>query len=131
MKASKSLLVTFSLTMSSSSWAFFTTPAQTLHLTHPRKHFTGSSSLQVVPPEILMTDHMDTSTQMLNHMQLLLSDAAVKDTVESGGGWWDNYLNLYKTCLLFVHDTIDQPLRNNGWDQTWGVSIAVFTAGTF
>lgn len=28
-----------------------------------------------------------------------------------------------------MHSTIDQPLRSAGWDQTWGVSIFLFTAG--
>jgi YidC/Oxa1 family membrane protein insertase len=74
----------------------------------------------------MIADQLDT-THMLQNIQLLVSDAVA--TKENSGGWWDNYLNLYKTCLLFVHDTIDQPLRNTGWDQTWGVSIAVFTAG--
>jgi hypothetical protein len=62
----------------------------------------------------------------------LLSDAAVaaKNEQESSG-WWESYLNLYKNSLLFVHKTIDEPLRNRGWDQTWGVSIAAFTARKF
>ena len=30
---------------------------------------------------------------------------------------------------MFVHSTIDQPLRNAGFDQTWGPSIFLFTTG--
>lgn len=131
MRVSKSLLVsTVTASLISSSWAFVL-PAQSKHfnknniqVTPPRKHSTTVSSLHVIPPELMIADHLDT-THMLQNIQLLVSDAVT--TKENSGGWWDNYLNLYKTCLLFVHDTINQPLRNTGWDQTWGVSIAVFT----
>ena len=133
MRVSKSLLVsTVTASLISSSWAFVL-PAQSKHfnnnniqVTPPRKHSTTVSSLHVIPPELMIADHLDT-THMLQNIQLLVSDAVT--TKENSGGWWDNYLNLYKTCLLFVHDTIDQPLRNTRWDQTWGVSIAVFTTG--
>lgn len=51
--------------------------------------------------------------------------AATKDL-----SWWDQYLLIFKNTLNFVHSTIDGPLRSAGWDQTWGVSIFLFTAST-
>lgn len=57
----------------------------------------------------------------------LLSDAAVA-AVEEEASSWEKYLQLYKGALELVHSTIDQPLRSVGWDQTWGVSIFIFTA---
>jgi hypothetical protein len=46
-------------------------------------------------------------------------------------GWWAAYLSIFRSALLFVHDSVDQPLRNAGFDQTWGVSIAIFTASKY
>lgn len=57
----------------------------------------------------------------------LLADAAA-DVATKDDGWWGAYLNIFKTCLLFVHNTIDAPLRSVGVTQTWGVAIAIFTA---
>lgn len=66
-------------------------------------------------------DSLSTST--------LLSDTTAAVVEESkDGGWWNNYLQLYKNALELVHTTVDQPLKNVGWDQTWGVSIFLFTA---
>ncbi len=66
-------------------------------------------------------DSLSTST--------FLSDAAAAAVEESkDGGWWNNYLQLYKNALELVHTTVDQPLKSVGWDQTWGVSIFLFTA---
>ena len=57
-----------------------------------------------------------------------LSDAAV-DAAKQDEGWWQAWLNIFKFTLQFVHDTIDQPLRNAGITQTWGIAIMIFTAG--
>lgn len=74
-----------------------------------------------------MTDMM---TTLAHHHHLVLADAATADaaTKAEDAGWWAAYLNIFKTCLLFVHNTIDAPLKSVGWDQTWGPSIAIFTA---
>jgi YidC/Oxa1 family membrane protein insertase len=73
-------------------------------------------------------------THELNHAIDLLQDLpsiAIADTasVASSGGWFDSYLNIFKTGLLFVHDVIDAPLKSAGIQQTWGLAIALFTAG--
>jgi hypothetical protein len=57
--------------------------------------------------------------------------SATAADASSNDGWWSAYLNIFKTALLAVHTTIDQPLRSMGITQTWGPSIALFTAGTF
>jgi hypothetical protein len=99
----------------------------------------------VVPPEVvqsLLTDshawssHLvqglnDASTADLSTFTLADAAAAVAETsdaVEKDGGWWASYLNIFKSTLLLVHSTIDGPLRSVGFTQTWGVSIAIFTA---
>lgn len=61
----------------------------------------------------------------------VLSDAAADAAavaVKKGPGWWQSYLSVFKSCLITVHSTIDGPLRKMGFTQTWGPSIAVFTA---
>ena len=58
-----------------------------------------------------------------------LADAAAAASTENNGGWWSAYLNIFKTALSAVHNTIDGPLRSIGVEQTWGPSIALFTAG--
>jgi hypothetical protein len=78
-----------------------------------------------VPPGPEAMDFLHTA---VSSTSTLLSDAAAA-VPDEPTGWWANYLNVYKNSLLFVHSTIDQPLRNAGFDQTWGPSIFLFTAG--
>ncbi|GMH84398.1 hypothetical protein TrVE_jg5147 [Triparma verrucosa] len=52
--------------------------------------------------------------------------AAVGETEKNG--WWEQYLQIFKTGLLIVHDNlVDPPLAKMGVEHTWGVSIATFT----
>jgi len=55
--------------------------------------------------------------------------AQAEADVAADDGLWQAYLNLFKGALLFVHDTIDEPLKNAGISHSWGISIALFTAG--
>jgi len=103
--------------------------------TSGRKHMLPAD---VVDPFLL--EHLSTSMQQLSQhnggmlslsaadvlasSQLLAAEAAEKT------GWWQSYLNIFKSTLQLVHSTIDGPLRSVGIDQTWGVSIFIFTAGT-
>lgn len=89
-------------------------------------------SVSVVRP--MMIEHWDTLDQLLQHQDVLLqstshfladASAAVSDGEKSD--WWQSYLNIFTMSLTFVHSVLDQPLRNVGFEQTWGVSIAVFT----
>jgi len=57
-----------------------------------------------------------------------LADAAA---TTNQNGWWQSYINIFKTTLSFVHSTIDGPLRSAGIEQTWGISIFLFTACTY
>jgi hypothetical protein len=80
----------------------------------------------------ILPEHVDSMSVAIDHLQyfssILLSDATETVPVQDGG-WWSNYLGLFKSFLSFIHSTIDQPLRDQGITQTWGVSIALFTAG--
>lgn len=87
------------------------------------------------PLSALGPEHVDALSTALSHSdfvatssQLLAdaADAAVDATKDSG--WWQSYLNLFKSALTLVHSTIDPPLRSMGITETWGISIAVFTA---
>jgi hypothetical protein len=53
---------------------------------------------------------------------------AATSTSQVDGGWWNAYINVFKSILSFVHSTVDGPLRSVGIEQTWGVSIFLFTA---
>lgn len=78
----------------------------------------------------LLTDPSTDVHSLLDSTSLqLLADAT--EAVTKDDGWWAAYLNIFKTCLLFVHNTIDAPLRSVGVTQTWGIAIAIFTACEF
>eukprot|EP00553_Chaetoceros_curvisetus_P008376 CAMPEP_0204630576 /NCGR_PEP_ID=MMETSP0717-20131115/20844_1 /ASSEMBLY_ACC=CAM_ASM_000666 /TAXON_ID=230516 /ORGANISM="Chaetoceros curvisetus" /LENGTH=470 /DNA_ID=CAMNT_0051647873 /DNA_START=5 /DNA_END=1417 /DNA_ORIENTATION=- len=128
-------------------------PAASAFITPSSKTFVGtgvsnnleqtqSARLNLLPEIVgsgdIISDHAITTASALSSVDLqqfldststLLADAAeaVAETAEDDG-WWSIYLQTYKSALTLVHSTIDQPLRNAGWDQTWGVSIFVFTA---
>lgn len=96
---------------------------------------------QAVPPESFQDAHsflVDSahawSYLLADAAQATLDTSAVVDaTVEAAKdeGWWKAYLNIFKSALLLVHNTVDEPLRNVGITQTWGISIAIFTACKF
>ena len=64
---------------------------------------------------------VEISKDVVDAVEMVEKDAADK-------GWWMAYIDIFKNALETVHNTIDEPLRNVGVTQTWGVSIAVFTA---
>jgi len=89
---------------------------------------TTSNHLKLFPDPAALSDCGSFGDLVSTH--LLLSDAAIADAAAPKElGWWGSYLQLFKTTLIFVHSTIDQPLRSVGITQTWGISIALFTAG--
>jgi hypothetical protein len=93
----------------------------------------------MIAPTTTVTTNIPTHETIDNMMMLVkhsswLADAtvtAVTSTAsnDGGSGWWSAYLNIFKTALTLVHNTIDGPLRSVGITQTWGPSIALFTAG--
>lgn len=92
------------------------------------RQFASSPQLRALPLDGFDAHAAETTIRhILDTSSTILSDASVA-AAEDKVGWWDSYLNIYKASLLTVHSTIDQPLKNSGWDQTWGVSIAAFTA---
>eukprot|EP00957_Ditylum_brightwellii_P069597 5286431-Ditylum_brightwellii.AAC.1 len=77
-----------------------------------------------------ITQASDLLHSQLSSVSTILADAAAAtaDATADDGGWWQTWLNVFKGTLIAVHSTIDGPLRAAGWDQTWGVSIFLFTA---
>ena len=93
-----------------------------------------NTNLNLSPSDIPLESIDATTTaaaiqHLLDSSSAILSDAA--GAAADDGGWWQSYLNVYKSLLIGVHSVIDEPLRNSGWDQTWGVSIAIFTASEY
>ena len=68
---------------------------------------------------------VSSSEAALSQSQMLLADAAAASGEATG--WWGAYINVFKSTLLWLHGSIDGPLRSVGFDQTWGVSIGLFT----
>jgi hypothetical protein len=101
-----------------------------------QRHYTLNAISSPDDVQALLSFHelMSTFSQTLNdHDSFIYSasnfiaDATVTDPSEQS--WWDAYLNGIKSAISFVHSVIDQPLRNAGFDQTWGIAIFLFTAG--
>jgi len=94
----------------------------------------GKAQYLTLEPDHLdfLTHAVSTIDSTVQHSHLLLADAADAATATTEeaakNGWWQQYLSIFKNSLITVHSTIDEPLRNVGITQTWGVSIAVFTA---
>lgn len=85
----------------------------------------------------LTPEHLDSLQHAINNFDfhsfssVLLSDAAdaVADAVaEDDGGLWRQWLNVFRNGLDFAHSKLDGPLRNAGFENTWGMSIFLFTA---
>ena len=119
-------------------WTYTTTSAfqsPTAVQTSQQQIRLSRSPLSALPPTDAITD-LVTSWSSHHDFSVLLADASSSTTVDAesaaaaadNAGWWAAYLNVFKTCLLFVHNTIDEPLRSVGVTQTWGPSIAIFTA---
>lgn len=111
---------------------------------------TSASKLNVVGPEHLQDLALQHSLFLDSHAFTHLAEAAsaaldegnnlggafqnvenaleVEEQIAQNQGYWAAYLNIFKSALLLVHNTVDAPLRSIGVDQTWGISIAIFTA---
>jgi hypothetical protein len=90
----------------------------------------SSSSSQLLEDASTLLDPSTFSdaSQILADAAAELGDAAVE---AEKTGLWEQYLAIFKGALNLVHSTIDQPLRSVGITQTWGISIAIFTAGKY
>lgn len=87
------------------------------------------SPLQALPVDQLADLSLHWDAALTSASLVLSADEAVAAAGEATG-WWGSYVNLFKSTLYWVHSTIDGPLRSVGIDQTWGISIAIFTFGT-
>lgn len=98
--------------------------------------------LRVQKPLSVLPEHVDALSTVFDQCQnimasssSMLADAAsvtadASDMPTTDSGWWESYLNIFKVTIELVHSAIDAPLRNAGITQTWGLSIAIFTAST-
>mmetsp|Transcript_9890 Transcript_9890/g.11526 ORF Transcript_9890/g.11526 Transcript_9890/m.11526 type:complete len:469 (-) Transcript_9890:126-1532(-) len=142
--ASTSSQCKFTLAFTPSSPSLVTSYTRTIRqhtqeniLSKQAHHHYGAAALHAILPSDFVDIH--TASQILDSSSALLADAAAAtadvaaDVVDAAAkaddGWWAKYLLIYKGLLEGVHSVVDQPLRNAGWDQTWGISIFLFTAG--
>ena len=91
----------------------------------------SSSRQYVIPVESTQDLSHVVDPAFVTYVSHLVSDAsstAAATSSQQPTGLWGSYINLFKSSLNLVHSVIDQPLRNVGVTQTWGVSIALFTS---
>lgn len=87
------------------------------------------------PDDLINLHHITTLApvheQIVSEASNWMADAAAAAAADPEDiGLWERYIQLYKNGLAFVHDNIvDEPLRKMGFEQTWGPSIFLFTAG--
>ena len=108
-----------------------------MHLPHALTDGASSTTLAdaaaavLAPPGADGGSLADAVVEQISNVDVEVPQEVV-DAVEmadtSDKGWWMSYIDIFKNALETVHDTIDGPLRSAGITQTWGVSIAVFTA---
>ena len=112
-----------------------------LHLPHALMDGVSSTTLAdaaaaVLTPPGADGSLADTVVEQMSNLDTGISQDIV-DAVEkvkadaADKGWWLTYIDVFKNALETVHNKIDGPLRSVGITQTWGVSIAVFTACKF
>mmetsp|Transcript_12065 Transcript_12065/g.15068 ORF Transcript_12065/g.15068 Transcript_12065/m.15068 type:complete len:471 (+) Transcript_12065:67-1479(+) len=126
------LPITLLLTTASTLLTYHVTTSFTAPLSHHKNNnriATKSSSLKMAPLPPLGHHEIYLLNDILSQSSTLIADAADAVAEPVKQGWWGTYLNYFKSGLELVHGVIDQPLRNAGWDQTWGPSIALFTLG--
>ena len=90
--------------------------------------YLADAAAGVLDPNTATGALQDAGTAVENVMQ---AAASTEIEIAKDEGWWQAYLNIFKETLNLIHNTIDEPLRNNGVTQTWGISIALFTASEF
>jgi len=85
----------------------------------------------LLDPSLLDPSHLhsllDSTTTFLSDATDAITDAITDPEKKS---WWDSWLSVFRGSLVFIHDDIVDPVRDQyfpGFEQTWGVSIAVFT----
>jgi len=99
-----------------------------------------SSRLSVLPVEHLGDVHTalsdpsafsflaDAAAGAISPVEAVENIMEVEAEIAQDKGLWESYINLFKIALSFIHDSIDGPLNAAGVTQTWGISIAIFTA---
>mmetsp|Transcript_18551 Transcript_18551/g.38906 ORF Transcript_18551/g.38906 Transcript_18551/m.38906 type:complete len:424 (+) Transcript_18551:145-1416(+) len=88
---------------------------------------TPAKKISMIPHGFEEMHNLHHHVDLLTQTSTWIADAA---DAAADDGLWEKYIRLYRNGLAFVHDNIvDEPLRKMGFEQTWGVSIFLFTAG--
>lgn len=128
MKAS-SVAISILLSSLAAPCSAFVTPHRTRTTIHTTRTITTTATNSASTTSLQAVDiDIDSMQQIITSTSNIIADAATAVAAEvqvKDAGWWETYLNFYKTSLLFVHSTITSSLST---DQTWGISIATFTA---
>lgn len=92
-----------------------------------------SSTVSKYQHNMIDPDQISGFSDLANHLDLssqFLADAAA-NTAGKDLGWWGSYINFFKLALSAVHGVVDGPLKSVGIEESWGVSIALFTCRKF
>lgn len=73
---------------------------------------------------------VQSASHFLSQDEAAAAAAAAPAVAGEATGWWGAYVNFFKTTLLAVHGAVDGPLKSMGIEQSWGVSIGLFTLCT-
>jgi hypothetical protein len=90
-------------------------------------HLLTSSSSVLLPTSAATATTTTHGSEITQWIADAASAAAATDKADDGG-WWKAYINVFKSILSFVHSTVEGPLRSVGIEQSWGISIFLFTA---
>jgi len=109
--------------------AIGSTATSSAFLPSARTNRIAKTNLQVIPSPDDLSSLGHAAHDFFASTSTLMSDAAVAtaDEAVKEAGWWENYLQIFKNILITVHTTVDGPLRSAGIENTWGISIALFT----
>jgi len=97
----------------------------------PETHHLLGDLATSVDPAVAVQHAFDSTSQWLSDAAAATADADGSSALADAAAdksWWQQWLNIFKITLAAVHSTIDGPLRSLGVEQTWGVSIFLFTA---
>ena len=105
-----------------------------LDVVPPETHHLLGDLATSVDPAVAVQHAFDSTSQWLSDAAAATADADGSSALADAAAdksWWQQWLNIFKITLAAVHSTIDGPLRSLGVEQTWGVSIFLFTACKF
>ena len=98
----------------------------------------SASRLAHKPLSAIAPEHVDALSTAVDSWQHVMAtssniladaaDATAEVAKSDDSGWWAAYLNLFEQSIRLVHSAITPTLNSIGVTETWGISIAIFTA---